>query len=344
MLIAAVALLPVSTFLLVLVLVDSFKLVSTPTLARALGAGAVAALAAMWLHGWLFDVTGLGLVPFSRYVAPVTEETLKALFLVYALWRKQIGFLVDAAIVGFAIGAGFAMVENIEYLRALGGASLLLWIVRGFGTAVLHATTTAIVAMTAKALLDQSPQRGLLVLLPGWCIAVALHAAFNYAQLSPLASAVVMMIVLPPIVLAVFERSEKVTREWVGDGLDLDMELLQLVKSSHFGSTRLGRYLEELKTRFAGPIVADMFCLLQLDLELSIRAKGMLMAREEGLELPADEALRAQLAERAYLEKSIGRTGLLALRPLQVTSDRDDWHQFLLRQAGAQRRWWKKTS
>lgn len=343
MLIAAVALLPVSTFLLVLVLVDSFKLVSTPTLARALGAGAVAALAAMWLHGWLFDVTGLGLVPFSRYVAPVTEEALKALFLVYALWRKQIGFLVDAAIVGFAIGAGFAMVENIEYLRAITNQNIWLWVVRGFGTAVLHATTTAIVAITAKALLDRSPQSGLSVLLPGWVVAVVLHSAFNHAKASPIVSAVLIMVVLPPIVLAVFTRSEKITREWVGDGLDLDMELLQLVKSSHFGSTRLGRYLDELKTRFAGPIVADMFCLLQLDLELSIRAKGMLMAREEGLELPADDSLRAQLAERAYLEKSIGRTGLLALRPLQVTSDRDEWHQFLLRQSGGQRRWWRVT-
>jgi hypothetical protein len=161
---------------------------------------------------------------------------------------------------------------------------------------------------------------------------VALHSAFNHAPVSPLISAAVMMLVLPPIVLAVFARSENVTREWVGDGLDLDVELLQLVTSSHFGTTRLGRYLSELKERFDGPIVADMFCLLRLDLELSIRAKSMLMAREAGLEVPADDSLRAQLAERAYLEKSIGRTGLVALRPLQVTSDRDEWHQFLLRQ------------
>jgi RsiW-degrading membrane proteinase PrsW (M82 family) len=337
-LITPVALLPVLVFLVVLVLADSFKLVSTMTLVQALGAGALAAIGATWLHGWLFDATGLGLVPFSRYVAPVTEETLKALFLVYALWRRQIGFLVDAAIIGFAIGAGFSTVENIEYLRTLTSTNIWLWVVRGFGTAMLHAGTTAIIAILAKALLDRSPQRGLSAILPGWAVAVVLHSAFNYANLAPLLSAAVMMIILPPIVLAVFDRSERITREWVGDGLDLDFELLQLVKSSHFGATRLGRYLNELKSRFPGPIVADMFCLLQLDLELSIRARGMLMAREAGLDMPADDTLRAQLDERAYLEKSIGRTGLLALRPLQVTSDRDDWHQFLLRQSGAGRR------
>jgi hypothetical protein len=76
-----------------------------------------------------------------------------------------------------------------------------------------------------------------------------------------------------------------------------------------------------------------MFCLLQLDLELSIRVKGMLMARDAGLEVPVDDRIRARLSERTYLEKAIGRTGLMALRPLQVTGDRDQWHRYLLKQA-----------
>jgi hypothetical protein len=32
----------------------------------------------------------------------------------------------------------------------------------------------------------------------------------------------------------------------------------------------------------------------------------------------------------AALEKSIGKTGLLALGPLHVTTHRDDWHRYLL--------------
>lgn len=42
--------------------------------------------------------------------------------------------------------------------------------------------------------------------------------------------------------------------------------------------------------------------------------------------------LASQLAEVRYLEKSIGPTGLLALTPLQVSSDRDAWHKVLLRE------------
>ena len=75
-----------------------------------------------------------------------------------------------------------------------------------------------------------------------------------------------------------------------------------------------------------------MFCLMRLELELGIRAKGVLMAREAGIDMPYDDELARRLEEVRYLEKSIGRTGLLALTPLQVSSDRDVWHRFLLRE------------
>jgi len=328
-----IAFLPVVLFLAVLVFFDSFKLVPTATLLRGLGMGAVAAVAALAVHVVILRWTGTTPWVLSRYIAPITEETLKACCVLIPLRRRQIGFLVDAAIVGFAIGTGFAVVENIDYLLRLGEGRIWLWIARGFGTAILHATTTAIIALGAKALMDRTPSRGLSAIVPGWLAAVFLHSLFNHALISPLLSAAVLLIVLPMVVLYVFSRSERVTREWVSEGMDLDVELLQLVRSSHFGGTRLGRYLHELRARFPGPVVADMFCLLQLDLELAIRAKGMLMAREAGLEVPRDPDLQAKLAERVYLHKAIGNTGMLALRPLQVTSDRDDWHQYLLRNA-----------
>ncbi len=326
-----VALLPVSAFLLLLVLFDSFKLVPTVMLVRAFVAGAVAALLALPLHTALLGATGLSGDAFVRYVAPVTEELLKAICLLYPLWKRQVGFLVDAAIVGFAIGTGFAVVENIDYLRALTDAPGWLWIARGFGSALLHGTTTAIVAIVAKSLGDRYPGRVGLTVLPGLAVAIGLHSVFNHTVVSPVLAASMLVFVLPLVVMVVFGRSERKTREWVGDGLDLDVELLDLVRSAHFGTTRLGRYLDELKTRFPGPIVADMFCLLQLDLELAIRAKGMLMARDAGLQVPVDPAVKDRLAERKYLRKTIGKTGLIALRPLQMTNAKDDWHEYLLK-------------
>ena len=81
-----------------------------------------------------------------------------------------------------------------------------------------------------------------------------------------------------------------------------------------------------------------MFCLLRLELELSVQAKARLIARGAGLEMPVDDDLHASLSELKYLHRSIGPTGLLALKPLQVTSHRDDWHRFMLSQAGVRAR------
>jgi hypothetical protein len=113
--------------------------------------------------------------------------------------------------------------------------------------------------------------------------------------------------------------------------LDLDVGRLNLVKSEAFASTRFGQYLHELRARMPGPVVADMFCLLRLELELSVQAKALLLARDTGLDLPPDDDLGFALAERRYLQKSIGTVGLLALKPLQVTGYQDRWHRHLLR-------------
>lgn len=326
------ALAPVLSLLALLIVMDSFKLVPIRFVLQALAAGAAAALAALLINNQLIDGVGVPLPVVTRVIAPVVEELLKLLFVVYAIRSRRVGFPVDAAIVGFAVGTGFALIENAYYLVALPTAGPLLWLVRGFGAAILHGATTGIAAILAQTIAGRRAGQGWRVFVPGTLAAIATHALYNQFVLPPLVATLVLMAVLPPLVLATFERSERATREWMGDGLDLDVELLRLVLSEDFGHTRLGAYLQELRSRFPGPVVADMFCLMRLELELGIRAKGMLMAREAGLDMPLDDELIAGLAEVRYLEKAIGPTGLMALTPLQVSSDRDAWHKFLLRE------------
>jgi hypothetical protein len=54
-----------------------------------------------------------------------------------------------------------------------------------------------------------------------------------------------------------------------------------------------------------------------------------------GLELPPSSDLDTALDERHYLQHSIGVAGMLALQPLQTTSDRDAWHRHLLKSRGS---------
>ena len=52
--------------------------------------------------------------------------------------------MVDTAISGFAVGAGFALIENLTYIPDLSSSGLVSSAIRGLGTAMMHGGTTAI--------------------------------------------------------------------------------------------------------------------------------------------------------------------------------------------------------
>jgi hypothetical protein len=86
-----------------------------------------------------------------------------------------------------------------------------------------------------------------------------------------------------------------------------------------------------LRARFRGEDLADMLCCLRLHGELALRAKGVLMLRESGIdEAPIDAETRDKLAELAQLKRAIGRAGVLALRPLMMATGKDIWELTLL--------------
>jgi protease PrsW len=326
---ALITFLPVVLFLGVLLLMDSFKLARPSAIGAALGWGVIAALGCAAIYPVLRPALPVSAPGYSQFVAPVIEETAKALFIVYLVLRRRIGFPVDAAQLGFAVGTGFAVIENFQYLRALTDASFVLWAVRGLGTAMLHGATTAVFAMLSPTATGRQ-ERSAGMFLPGWAASIAIHAAFNLLPISPVAKTGTILIVLPLIVLWVFQRSERATREWIGAGLDLDLMLHETFASNALESTRFGAYLKELRQRFPGAIVVDMLCLLRVEVELSIQAKGILIARDAGVTMAVHPDAHSAVEEIRQLRASIGRTGLLALAPVHVTTYRDDWHRYLL--------------
>jgi len=326
----AVSVLPVFLFLGALVLIDSYKLVALRAILLSVVAGMVAGAAAYGVNVWLRPALGLDWEQYSRYAAPVVEESLKAAFVVWLLRRNQVGFVVDAAIHGFGIGTGFAVLENLYYLEANPGAAAWTWVVRGLGTAVMHGGATSIVAMVAKALHNRSDAFRPWLVLPGLAVAVVLHSLYNHFLLQPLLATALIVLVFPYLSVAVFQQSERETRGWLGTGFDTDQELLRVVRSGQVSGTPVGKYLVSVRSRFAPEVIVDMMCLLRLRAELAIRAKGVLMMREAGFTAAPDPTLKDKFEELRFLEKSIGKTGLLALHPFLHAGTRDLWQLHML--------------
>lgn len=326
----AVSVLPVFLFLGALVLIDSYKLVALRAVLLSVAAGVVAALASYGVNVSLGPAPDLDFSRYSWYVAPVVEESLKAVFVVYLLQRSKVGFVVDAAIHGFGIGTGFAFLENLYYLQVNPGATLWTWIVRGFGTAIMHGGATAILAMVSKTLHNRLDALRLHLLLPGLIVAVVLHSLYNRFLLHPLLATALIVLVFPYLSVAVFQQSERDTQAWLGAGFDTDLELLRAVRSGQVSLTPVGKYLTTLRSRFSAEVIVDMMCLLRLRTELAMRAKGVLMVREAGFDAPPDPKLKDTFEELRYLERSIGKTGLRALRPFLDTGTRDLWQLNML--------------
>ena len=326
----AVSVLPVFLFLAALVLIDSYKLVALRAILLSVAAGVVAGLASYGVNVVLRPALDLDFTRYSMYVAPVVEETLKATFVVYLLHRNKVGFVVDAAIHGFGIGTGFAFLENLYYLQVNPDATLWTWIVRGLGTAIMHGGATAIVAMVSKTFHHRFDAFRLYLVLPGLGVAAVLHSLYNHFLLQPLLATALIVLVFPYLSVAVFQQSERETQAWLGAGFDTDQELLRVVHSGQVSLTPVGRYLTTLRSRFPAEAIVDMMCLLRLRAELAIRAKGVLMMREAGFDAAPDPTLKDTFEELRYLEKSIGKTGLLALHPFLHTSRRDLWQLNLL--------------
>jgi len=326
----AVSVLPVFVFLGALVVIDSYKLVRPRAILLSVAAGMIAGLAAWAANVWLRPALGLDWDHYSRYVAPVVEEPLKAVFVVYLLRRSKVGFVVDAAIHGFGIGTGFAFLENLYYVHATPEATLWTWVVRGFGTAIMHGGATSIVAMISKGLQRRSDAFQPHQVLPGLCVAVVLHSLYNHFLLQPVLAAALIVLVFPALSVAVFQRSERETRTWLGTGFDTDQELLRAVRTGQVSGTPVGRYIATVKSRFPAEVIVDMMCLLRLRAELAIRAKGVLMMREAGFDAAPDPTVKDKLEELKYLEKSIGKTGMRLLHPFVHTSTRDLWQLTVL--------------
>ncbi len=326
-----ISLIPVFLLLVVLLWLDSFKLSRRSLLAYSLLWGAGSAVAAWFLNNWLMGRLEVEFRTYSAFVAPVAEELLKCAWIFILIRRNKAGFMIDGAIYGFAAGAAFSAVENLWYAAvfAESGGNIMTWIVRGLGTAVMHGGTAAIFGVLCMGPLNRQEGKGA-TLAAGFFAAVFIHALFNSFFLSPLISTLIIVILIPVSLAVLFQWSEKSIRQWLELEFDSEASILRMIRKGEFSGTKTGLFLLSLRNHYPPEIVFDMYCFISLYLELSIKAKSMMMLKEHGFMIPHDPLLASRLAELRALEKSIGRGGLIAIAPVLRMNRKELWKISLL--------------
>ncbi len=237
----------------------------------------------------------------------------------FLIRTERAAFMVDAAICGLAAGAGFALLENLAYLEMFPGGGVPLFILRGFGTAVMHDGATAIVGVIAIGLRRIGRWRAMGL---GLLVAIAIHTYWDTAILTPLQKSLTVVLGLPPLFVLIFERSERAMHNWMGEKLNQDVELLDMLATGNFADTPAGQYLRSLRS-FPPRVLRDIVCTLRISSELSAAAKGDRIRTWAGLPVEPDAQLESRLVELDFLGRSIGLAGRRALAPLLPLTSRD---------------------
>ncbi len=327
---ALISLVPVIGCLVVFERFDAFKLVSLTDTLVLLAGGAILATASYYANGGVMDQFPIGVTNYSRYIAPLVEETMKAALIVGLFAFNRIGYLIDAAIAGFAIGSGFALAENAYFLHQFTGANIGVWVVRGFGTAIMHGGATAIFSTLSMVLyaprLRISADRfrfNILLFLPGLVAAVLIHGAFNHFQSHAVEAMAIVTVAVPLTLLAVFTVGETYGHRWLAEDRAAHTRLLDDMRSGAFATSEHGKALQALAARLSEARARDLIDYVRSNVELVVKADATLLALEEHERVTLDGALRAQLHGLRDLERRLGRTTVMAVRQ-HLSFSRDD--------------------
>jgi RsiW-degrading membrane proteinase PrsW (M82 family) len=229
-------------------------------------------------------------------VAPVAEEILKSLMLIYLARRADFTYFVDGAIYGFAAGIGFSILENFFYIAQAGAdQSALLVISRSFSTCLMHGSASALVGVSIGRFRYGHGWSRVLSAVLGWGAAIVLHSAFNRVVESAEGTALLLGAVgigLGSVVLIVlFIRwglAEE--RRWIEDTLNIGMRVTDKEKALVRELNGVDELLAPVRERFGAErtdLIQD-FLLKQAQLGIKQKTAGM----------STDERLRAELQQQ----------------------------------------------
>lgn len=138
--------------------------------------------------GILFSVFVSGLFGTSSFfdaifVAPITEEITKGIFLLWTMRDRRFDNITDGVVYGMAIGLGFGMTENFMYFLSASTPEewVFLVVVRTLYTVVMHAMATGIFGAFIGLTKFGRPALRWPLRILGLFLAMFIHAFWNFS-------------------------------------------------------------------------------------------------------------------------------------------------------------------
>ncbi|WP_223176480.1 PrsW family glutamic-type intramembrane protease [Sphingomonas lutea] len=330
---------PVLILLAIFVSFDAFKLMSLREILLLLFLGALAAVASYPVSGRLLDTLPIGFSNYSRFYAPWIEEFIKGAVIVTLFRFNRIGFKLDAVLSGFAVGAGFSVLENMIYLVRLSEFGASTWLVRGLGTAVMHGTTLAILAATAHELAERETREAagefnfnLLWFVPGYLAAGGLHMLFNQFPDQPLLAMLGAAMFAPLAVVAIFTFGTAEAHSWLEKEKKQHQTEYQALHDGGWPPSSAGQRVATFARSLQPPFDAQVRRYWEVLAWLVVQAEETLLEEAAGDAAFDRAAIDAAFAELAALQASLGDDIFGAVKRMLPFSRNDYWELRELKQ------------
>jgi RsiW-degrading membrane proteinase PrsW (M82 family) len=246
-------------------------------------------------------------------VAPIVEEIVKSLILVFYSRRPDFTYFVDGAVYGFAVGIGFSIVENLYYLAQADSASQgQVWAIgRSFSTCLMHGSASALVGVSIGRFRYGHGRTRVLSVILGWGAAILLHSTFNrvarFWQGPALLLGAVGLGVGGMLLIALFVRwglAEE--RRWIEETLGIGLGVTKTEKALVLDMQDLDELLKPIEERFGREKADQVEDFLVKQAQLGIKQKSNELAIDPRLRQQIQQQIETLQDEMADIRRRVG--------------------------------------
>jgi len=272
-----------------------------------------------------------------RVLAPVLEEVLKSLFLIYLIQRADFNFIVDGVIYGFGAGIGFAIFENWEYVTGHPTIALSVALARVFSTNLIHATSSGIISAGLAYRRSDLSWKGWAIIFFGYLFSIGFHIAFNtmVSLGTLLAFAVLFGAIGAAIIWYIIRRGLNLQKLWVAEKLGVADRATKQETKVVSNIDAINEILSPVEQRFGVEKASLVRNLIYKQAEIGIKRKLMDTTSSANKGNEINEIIEGLVQDTNDLRNQIGVYCMMFVRTVYLEQDIQIWNLLNARVAAA---------
>lgn len=283
--------------------------------------GVAAFLIALGINNAMLDNNIVSQDIFRWFSAPIVEEILKSLLLIYLVRRVSFTYFVDGAIYGFACGIGFAIAENFYYLYFHQNTAIGLAVARVLSTNLIHASASALIGIQlGRSRFSKFPGL-LLVAGVGYALAMALHIGYNNL-VTRISSGLLLLYAASvgfgaaAIIYFTIRRGLAEEKDWIEETIGQETSITSGESALVNQLDKSRKLLAPLARRFGQKKVDQISRFLMLQAQLSIKRKTLEKLADDRLKRDVEVEMDQIRAEMNDLRRGLGTYIMIYVRTI----------------------------